>query len=126
MPPNNKDFKKLQAEWDKKLKDDGFEDAENRDGTLKIWHDLHFRKPSHDTNQRADFEATSEYYRLTSQFLHSHQFSSLSERHIWELHCEGKSVKQFRSEDVKYQQKVYQILNKLIKEMKSKWNQTEK
>lgn len=124
MHPKSKEFRKLQTLWYKKLKTTGFEDAEQRDGNLKDWHSFNFVKPSHHSNQREDMDNTAEYYRLAGHFFHHHPFKTLSERQIWELHSDGKSVKQFRSAEVKSKWKVYQILKKLIGEMKESWTQS--
>lgn len=121
MPPKNKTFDQLQAVWDKKLKKSGFEDIETRDGNLKNWDSLAFRKPSSATNRAASTEATAEYYRLAEHFLHVHKFKNLTHKHIWELHVNGKSVKHFRSRGAHSTTTVYKILNDLIEEMMTQW-----
>ena len=121
MNPNSKEYKKLQATWYKKLAKSGFEDAEQLDGNLKEWHSYRYVLDVHPGVASQDSRA--EYYRLAGHFLHSHAFENLHERQIWELHCEGKSVKSYRSRWIRSQWKVYEILNRLIAAMKESWKQ---
>lgn len=89
MDTRSKDYRKLQAEWDRKLKKSGFEDIEQRNGEFKN------RVTSNGSPSRLDpatFEAWQTYYRLAGQFLHEHQFDSPIERQIWELHADGLSA----------------------------------
>lgn len=89
------DFKKLNKQWRDKLKKSGFEDVEQEDGNLKLWHSFRFMileaKNSKDSLQnRVENNKIKEfYYRVATKFLHTHKFKSAKERRIWELHCEG-------------------------------------
>lgn len=89
----NPEFRKLQRDWYKKLKEDGFEDIEDtnsKEEFLKEWHSSSFQL-SHDP---ATFEAKQEYFYLATKFLSSYQFPTEVERIIWTLHAEGKSLRE--------------------------------
>jgi DNA-binding NarL/FixJ family response regulator len=78
---------KLKAKWDKKLKDSGFVDIENADGTLKNEVDPR-------TIASALGDNRAEYYRQATDYHLSHAFDTLTEECVWSLHCEGKSFRQ--------------------------------
>lgn len=115
---NKPEFDKLQAEWDKKLAESGFEDAEQRDGNLKLWSSMLFKVHHNPTL----YQAKEEYYRLAGQFLHDHKFVDDTERAIWELHAEGTSMRDIvmtlkpKGHKV-YKWKVQQIIRRLSEEM---------
>lgn len=74
------DLRKLEREWDRKLKDDGFVDIEWR----------HTTGPDYIQRPRARIdEATGAYYRLAEQF--AAQLEDEHERELWALHAQGKS-----------------------------------
>lgn len=116
-----KEFLKLQAEWDKKLKDSGFNDAEQRDGNLKTWSSLFTRQTTADISM----EAKQEYYRAAGHFLYSHQFTAF-ERKIWELHVEGISIRDIVitlkscSNIDTYKRQVHETVQRLAKLMMKK------
>ena len=92
MDPNNKEFKKLQAQWYAKLARKGFEDIESRPAQfgdqciLKEFESSKF----YNRNRHIDsFIAQEEYFRLAGQFLHEYKFKSKFEQKIWRMHCEG-------------------------------------
>lgn len=82
----------LLREWYEKLKDSGFDDIENPfkdDQNIKAWHSFDFA-----AIDPIYFEAKAEYYLKASKLLHRDDtFYSKTERHIWELHCEGVSCR---------------------------------
>lgn len=82
-------LKKLKAEWDKKLADSGFEDAEYSGGRLKTWASFEHAR-DFDANV---FEAKETYYRLAGQFLHEYEFKNDIERDIWAQHADGVSIR---------------------------------
>lgn len=89
MKHSPKEYLELQAIWDKKLKEAGFKDLEQRkDGLLKEWANEPVRKY---TKQRAD--AKYEYYRSAGQFFHHFEFANKVEKRIFELHSEGISIR---------------------------------
>jgi hypothetical protein len=98
QPPD--EFKKLQSQWYRKLKESGFEDVEQsvrgRD-YLKAWHSVYF-KARYDPHT---FNSKQIYYERASQFLWEYKFpwkegfslTNVKEREIWRLHSEGCSVR---------------------------------
>lgn len=100
---HNTEFEKIQAEWDKKLKESGFVDQEQRDGRLKSWSN------KYKTGDPVRYQAKEEYYRAAGQFLYDHKFERPVERRIWELHSQGMArlniVKALRAEKVWYRHK---------------------
>jgi uncharacterized protein YdaT len=85
-------FKKLQAEWYKKLKDEGFKDIEDTNSEnefLKDWHSSYFQT----RHTPLDFEANAEYYRRATALLNGYEFASELERSVWALHSDGVSLR---------------------------------
>jgi len=112
-------LKKLQALWDRKLKKSGFEDAEDNTGKLKSYHSLEFfnsglRHPDYQ-------EGKAEYYRAAGHFLHSYKFADKEEEHLWQMHCEGQSLKHYRSKKYTCSNIIYRAIRRLAKEMKASW-----
>lgn len=79
------DFEQLQAYWYQKLKELGFEDAENRKGYLK---DYPQKRLAREYTQET-FEEKQNYYRLASQYFHDGYFFDAHEKKVWELHVLG-------------------------------------
>lgn len=105
-------FQALQREWDEKLKESGFVDAESgaEKQYLKAYHS--FKKaatyskeaPKNVITRRGyktmlvphellQVEATREYFRLATHFLVDHPFKSERHRDMWRMHVEGTSLK---------------------------------
>jgi hypothetical protein len=84
-----KQLKKLERIWYKKLKKDGFHDIEYSPGTIKRGYS---RSPQY-LNQLSR-TATEEYYGLASTFLNEYKFESEREAAIWEYHAEGLSTRE--------------------------------
>ncbi len=120
-----KDFKKLQALWDKKLADSGFVDAESRNGSLKDYHSFRLQKTDRSCLDPVSLEAKESYYRFAGQFLHSHTFGSEVERTIWTLHGEGLSVRNIGKHLGMPTMTVHHKLARLVKEMEKSWNRSE-
>jgi hypothetical protein len=79
------EFKRLQAEWDRKLAASGFEDIEDRaSGKLARRSD-----DLADAVLHARVSGTGDYYRRFSQYLHDAVFASRTDRRICELHADG-------------------------------------
>lgn len=115
MVGSSKDnFKKLKAQWDKKLKESGFEDIEQADGNLKIWHSTIFKNKFYKPRS----EAKIEYYRLAGQLLWSYTFKSKNERDVWALHCEGFSRRQIQTKLKLKEFFVRSTVEKCVKAMK--------
>lgn len=121
MNSRDKKFLALQAKWDKKLKDSGFEDIEQRDGNLKRW------SLDKTVFQRERDSAKEEYYRLAGHFLYDHEFESEKDRKVWELHAEGNSlntiIHKLRELGVKtaYREEPHAIVRKLSEIMSKQW-----
>lgn len=77
-----KAFKRLKDIWYEKLEKSGFTDIENEDGTLKVEID-----PRTLASSMKDKNAKEGYIELATQFLRTHQFSTVLEKRIWDLHC---------------------------------------
>lgn len=110
----SKDFRKLQAHWYARLKEDGFEDLEyfHPDGeaadTLLDKHKI----------VRADrapevMEHTAEFYRLCGLFLHDYAFESELDRNIWELFTEGTTYRAIASRLKISMRKTFQTITRL-------------
>jgi hypothetical protein len=119
MQNNKKQLKKLIAEWDKKLKESGFQDVEDRKtGLLKkcggdeLWEPNSFnnfgvswQEQEERTLKNIKFsgkgystfvwkQSQAEYYRLASIMCHDGVFKTDQEKTIWVLHAEGFSYRQ--------------------------------
>lgn len=86
-----KDFLKLDNEWQKKLEESGFEDAENKERNLKEWDGQQFKRTTRNRDSVVYMESKIEYYRLASRFLHEYKFEDNISKVIWELHADGLS-----------------------------------
>lgn len=76
-----------QRERDRILRDAGFVDIEEPDGTIRQTEDRAFGRRG-----AREIETTAEYYRAAGKLLHEHDsWKSPVERRIWELHAEGAS-----------------------------------
>lgn len=87
-----KQFKTLQREWYRKLKDSGFDDIEDVDSPeeyLKAWHSQYFQK-RHTPDK---FIANQEYYRRTQAFLMHYTFANQLDKQIWKMHSEGRPLR---------------------------------
>jgi len=86
-----KNFEKLKAKWDQKLIDSGFEDIENKDGTLK--------REGHPHTIEAGFkDGRAEYYNQAQEFLNRAKFSTLLDYTVWKMHTDGMSFRNIAKE----------------------------
>lgn len=99
---------KLKAKWEKKLKNSGFNDIENADGSLKAEVDPR-------TIAYALKDGRSEYYMQATQFLNRFKFSTALERSVWHMHSEGSSFRTIASVYDMTFYKVRTTINKLQK-----------
>jgi hypothetical protein len=90
MDRNSKAFKELQSKWYGKLKKSGFDDIEQDEEHLKIWHS-HFFLSRYDATK---YEAKEEYYRMAGHFLNDYKFKTKVEKLIWQYHCDGISLRE--------------------------------
>lgn len=120
-PFKTKEFKALKAKWDKKLEKSGFDDIE-RDGNLKLFHSVYFADPRrYDENV---VEAKHQYYNIAGVFLNEHKFANTLEKKIWQLHSEGKSIREIEKALAKvyrtYKDHIHKTLQALQAEMINK------
>lgn len=78
------EFKKLQADWYARIKEEGFNDAE-QGPYLKEWDSFYFQARHHPQS----FSSHHDYYYWAEQFLNSFDFSTDTEKDIWALHASG-------------------------------------
>lgn len=91
-------FKELEAEWEKKLAESGFEDAEKKiagERVLKQSADYAYRRKEHTEEYR---EAKLAYYSLISQKIHGTRFDDDSDKLIMEKTAEGWSIQEISRE----------------------------
>lgn len=114
-------LKRLQDEWDEKLKESGFIDIEQRNGYLKDFDSVRFQK----RNSPEKFLEKKQYFELASHLLEDHPFLTFTltdvEIEIWDLHCQGygahKAIPQILSSRGRFMNKDY--VNKIIQEIDS-------
>lgn len=116
-------YEKLRNIWYKKLKDDGFNDIEHRDDSLKRWtEDLVSYYDNIDL-----WRAKETYYQLSDKFLSEHEFKNNLEKTIWEYHANGISVREIAETLKKLKVikinywSVWYIVNKLETIMKERY-----
>ena len=78
--------KKLLEQWNKKLKDSGFEDVELDEHRLKEYHSSRF------VSMGEEFREKQRYYQLASQLLHTYPFMNPQSKAIWRMHSGGENV----------------------------------
>ena len=111
---------KLQKLWYKKLKDEGFEDIEKKDGHIG-------RTKLNLTNRTFDqIEITQQYYSMARSFILDYSFESEVDKVIWEYHAEGISVRMtsdlLKSVGIiKKKSTINNVVRKLEKLMKEKY-----
>lgn len=123
MTLTDKEFKKLQADWDAKLKESGFEDIERNHTFLKRFH----KDDMLDTFSNHDGATRMEYFAAAGRFLYDYQWESLVDRTVWELHCQGLSVREIaralKGTEVKSKWKAHQIVQRLKTAMVDSWRE---
>ena len=87
---NKAEYNKIRAVWYKKLKDEGFEDIEQDEDTLKSWSSTHFNKKGFSPEYRM---SKIEYYQMATNFLNDYTFESNLDKIIWEYHAEAISTR---------------------------------
>lgn len=111
----------LIKQWNRKLKDSGFEDIEDiyRPGRpLKDWHSTNLSNvPS------VQIETTLLFYQKAGDLLHWYKFKSRTHRRIWELFCEGFSKREIEEKISKHKKKykrenIGNIINAIARDIK--------
>lgn len=77
--------KKLQAEWDVKLKQSGFDDIEQDEFRLKKW-DSHYFSARY---SELTFTSKAEYFIWAERMLIEQQFKGIKEKTVWWMHSQG-------------------------------------
>lgn len=117
-----KEFKALQDKWYKILAQKDFEDIEKNEHSLKLWHADYFADARR--NDENVIQAKQEYYRLAGQFLFEYKFKNPMEKRIWQLHSDGKSIREIERTLTKgyktYKDHIHRILQALEVEMINK------
>ena len=87
---NPKKLKKLKAEWDQKLKDDGFKDIEQTIGNQRVLS----QRASNAYRQATTIEreAKQEYYRLLTQYTAQESFDNEADKIIMERRSNGTAI----------------------------------
>lgn len=86
-------FYKLNAKWQKKLADSGFEDIEDTNSPremLKCWHSQYFQVKY--TPEQV--QARQSYYETVGHILHETRWRNRVHKEIWRLHAEGYSLRE--------------------------------
>lgn len=84
---NSKEFKELQAEWNKKLEQSGhkeIEDYDHPDVPLKRWDSLKLKRWHPDV-----FLAKQTYYSKAQEMVDTFPFESELDKTVWHMHSEG-------------------------------------
>lgn len=112
-------YEELKSVWYKKLESKGFKDIEKNELQLKSYSTEFARPPT-----VRNWHAKSEYYSMAGQFLHNYKFESRLERIIWEYHINGigsrsiaRVLNKAKVSNI-YGTKVFQIIQRLVREMK--------
>lgn len=115
-----KKFESLKTQWYKKLKKEGFKDIENPKGNLikfesTIWKSTKFHKTADSMMLR---QARESYFRLAGHFLYDHEFETSTDKAIWTMHANGKTLDHIKTfcKDLT-RDKVYHIILKLKHKM---------
>lgn len=94
-PFKTPEFRELFQKWNQILEDEGFGDAEDFSlpvPALKQWHNLKWKNPSQ-TLSADRIKDIKRYYDLADKMLETFVFKSPTHRRIWELHCDGLSIR---------------------------------
>lgn len=111
-PFNNPKFKKLSAQWEKRLKKSGFEDIENGDRLKR--HDVDW---FHNHIDNLKFQTTRDFYLQATKFLAKHDFQTKEHEHIWMLFSEGKTPKQIANHVTLQERQILRIITRYTKVM---------
>ncbi len=85
------EFKKLQAEWAKKLEDSGFQDIEKTEDGYQL------RKEMFSLEDRSKHLYEAQYLRLCNQILEEFEFKCSNDKLIFALHSRGHSEREIEA-----------------------------
>lgn len=105
MSPSSKEFKDLESLWYQKLKDDGFEDIEVNESTLKGSSFSNVKRLT--GGDKSEFyRSKEEYFRLAGFFLHDTKFIDRRDKLVWEFHTNGDSLQEISNRLKRYSLKI--------------------
>jgi CRISPR/Cas system-associated exonuclease Cas4 (RecB family) len=107
------EFENLQKEWYEKLEKEGFNDLEKNESWDYIRPEVF-----------SGGKEKAEYYLQASQFLQSHEFKSPVKKQIWELHCEGHSIRWIAAKLEKSSSSVFRAIKSTRKKMRAQYQIT--
>lgn len=109
---------KLQREWRKKLRDEGFDDIEYDDGSLKV--------ACHENRGMTvlEYENTLEYFSRAEDFLFRRGWSDELERDVWRRHTEGETLREICAAHGRTVKWAFGHIEKLRVEMARWWDMT--
>lgn len=92
MSKNSQEYKKLRSVWYRKLRKKGFKDIEHsmsqHTGSVSsTWYLSNLYTPE-------ELEEHSRYYQLAGQLLHEYAFANKTEKTIWAMHADGRTVRE--------------------------------
>lgn len=108
------EFKELQKVWYEKLADQDFKDIE-AGNFLKEWDSNFFRN---NFNQ-IKYDCTVQYYKKGRELLLTYPFENPHQRQIWELHCDGLTIREIARQVKSYRKSmVHYVIEKIASTIK--------
>lgn len=111
-----KPSKKLIAEWNKKLRDDGFKDIES-----PIAKRIHSKDSTWYFESQWDattFARIQRYYQLAGRHLHTYKWDSIKDKTVWRLHADGYTVREIEDKTGISRMTVQRLLEAIRKTIK--------
>lgn len=117
---NNKEFKDLQTTWYEKLKEKGFKDIEKNENALNLYESAYFSDSRRITAEVVAAKQT--YYQIAGHFLNDHPFKNAFDKKVWEMHANGKSIREIAATIKRpgFKDKINLTIQRLEKEMINK------
>lgn len=115
-----KPSKVLQAQWDKKLKEDGFVDIETRYGDeilLKRYDSNYFTHKSHGWRGADNHQAHAQYFREARHKMWTFKFRDEHDKTVWWLHANGLYNREIARIVKKSKDKIRLDLKRIRREM---------
>jgi hypothetical protein len=107
-----KQFKKLQAQWYKKLAESGFVDKEDHshyDVPLKQWDSFYYQA----RYTPEQYQEHLEYFNWASSFLSRYKFQNKLEKQMWAMHTDGHTMRDIAKKSRISLSKTYSIIQRL-------------
>jgi hypothetical protein len=113
MSQTKEEHQTLTEIWEKKLEAEGLGDIENKNGQLHNWHSFMFRNTNQITREVTEF-----YYEKAQDLYNNFEFANWEHREIWNLHCQGLSVREIAEEFPKFEKSwIHRIVKMIRKEI---------